>query len=48
MDILYYYLADGKISVKDPNKNNAINKGYNNRLFTTQEINAAAASYWIF
>ena len=39
---------DGKISVKDPNKNNAINKGYNNRLFTTQEINAAAASYWIF
>ena len=40
--------SDGKISVKDPNKNNAINKGYNNRLFTTQEINAAAASYWIF
>lgn len=40
--------SDGKISVKDPNKNNAINKGFNNRLFTTQEISAAAASYWIF
>ena len=40
--------SDGKISVKDPNKNNAINKGYNDRLFSTQEINSAAASYWIF
>lgn len=36
------------IIVKDPNKNNAINKGYNNRTFTASEINQAAKQYWIF
>ena len=32
----------------DENKNNAINKGYNDRKFTKSEINAAAQNYWIF
>ena len=36
------------IIVKDPNKNNAITKNYNNRLFTKTEINQAAKQYWIF
>lgn len=36
------------IIVKDPNKNNAINKGYNNRRFTSSEVNQAAKQYWIF
>lgn len=40
--------SDGNIVVKDPNKNNAVNKGYNNRRFTQLEINQAAKQYWIF
>ena len=36
------------ITVNDPNKNNAVNKGYNNRYFTINEINASAQNYWIF
>ena len=40
--------SDGKIIVKDPNKKNAVNKNYNNRAFTTAEINQAAKNYWIF
>ena len=40
--------GDNGIIVKDPNKNNAINKGYNDRKFTKSEINAAAQNYWIF
>lgn len=40
--------STGGISVKDPNKNNAVNKGYNDRKFTIQEINEAAKNYWIF
>lgn len=38
----------GRIYVNDPNKNNAINKGYNNRGFTASEITHAAKQYWIF
>lgn len=38
----------GNITVKDPNKNNAVNKGYNNRTFTVSEISRAAKQYWIF
>ena len=37
-----------KISVKDPNKRNAITKGYNNRRFSPSEIHAAAKQYFIF
>ena len=40
--------SNGKITVKDPNKNNAVTKGYNNRTFTSSEINQAAKQFWIF
>ena len=40
--------SSGGITVKDPNKNNAVNKGYNNRTFSKSEINQSAANYWIF
>ena len=40
--------SSGNITVKDPNKNNAVTKGYNNRTFTSSEINQAAKGYWIF
>lgn len=36
------------IIVRDPNKNNAVNRGYNDRKFTKAEINASAMNYWIF
>lgn len=39
---------NNNITVKDPNKNNAVTKGYNNRTFTSAEINQAAKQYWIF
>lgn len=39
----------GKISVHDPNKNNAINRDYNNRKFDFySEINITAKQYFIF
>lgn len=40
--------SDGGIIVKDPNKNNAVNRGYNDRTFTKDEISASALNYWIF
>lgn len=40
--------SDGKILVNDPNKANAVGKGYNDRKFTWSEINANAKKYWIF
>lgn len=46
--ILLTKMVDGKIYVNDPNKNNAIGKGYNNRAFTVEEISKAAKQYWIF
>lgn len=46
--ILLTKMVDGKIYVNDPNKNNAIGKGYNNRAFTVEEISRAAKQYWIF
>ena len=39
---------NGGIKVRDPNKNNAINKGYENRTFTASEISAASSNYWAF
>lgn len=40
---------DGKIMVNDPNKNNAVNKNYNNRKFDFQnEINVTALRYFVF
>lgn len=39
---------NGNIWVNDPNKNNAVNKGYNDRAFTPSEINASNRQYWIF
>lgn len=38
----------GGIIVKDPNRKNAETKGYNNRIFSKEEINSAAKNYWIF
>lgn len=46
--LLYKIDESGNIYVKDPNKNNAVNKGYNTRAFTQSEINAAAKTYFIF
>ena len=40
--------SSNNILVKDPNKNNAVTKDYNNRAFTTTEINQCAKGYWIF
>ena len=40
--------SNGGIIVKDPNKNNAVTKGYNNRTFSKEEIDQAAKQYWIF
>ncbi len=40
--------SNGKILVNDPNKGNAVDRGYNNRAFTVQEINAANRMYFIF
>lgn len=40
--------ASGGIKVRDPNKNNAINKGYADRVFTAAEINASGMNYWAF
>ena len=41
--------SDGKVIVNDPNADNAINKGYNNRSFDiNSEINPTARQYWIF
>ena len=41
-------IDNGKITVLDPNKNNAVNKNYNNRTFSSSEISAAGKQYWIF
>lgn len=40
--------ASGGIKVRDPNKNNAVNKGYNDRIFTQAEIDQSARNYWSF
>lgn len=40
--------SDGGIMVRDPNKNNAVNKGYNTRSFTANEISSSAKNYWSF
>lgn len=39
---------NGGIIVRDPNKNNAVNKGYKDREFTPTEISQAASNYWSF
>ena len=39
---------NGGISVKDPLKSHAIDKGYNTRKYTKNEIDQAAKGYWIF
>lgn len=40
--------SDGKILVNDPNKANAVGKGYNNRKFTQNEIQQANKMYFIY
>lgn len=41
--------SNGKVYVNDPNKNNAVNKGYNNRTFDfASEINVTAKMYFVF
>lgn len=40
---------DGRVYVNDPNKANAVGKGYNSRSFDfMSEIDATAKQYWIF
>lgn len=40
---------EGRIFVNDPNKNNAIGKGYNDKSFDmATEIHSTAKQYWIF
>ena len=39
---------NGKILVNDPNKHNAVDKGYNNRAFSKNEIYAAGTQYFIW
>ena len=40
---------NGRIYVNDPNKANAVNKGYNNRTFNFDtEINITSKQYWIW
>lgn len=46
--IVLVKMVDGKIYVNDPNKHNAVYKGYNDRGFTPAEIKQAAKQYWIF
>lgn len=46
--ILLTKIENGLIYVNDPNKNNAINKGYNTRGFSSSEITQSAKQYWIF
>lgn len=46
--ILLSSIENGGIKVRDPNKNNAVNKGYESRVFSTQEINQSASNYWAF
>lgn len=41
-------MENGLIYVNDPNKKNAVDKGYNDRAFTVSEITQAAKQYWIF
>lgn len=40
--------SNGGIRVRDPNKTNAIQRGYNSRTFTAAEISASAKNYWAF
>lgn len=46
--ILLSSLEGGNIRVRDPNKYNAINKGYKDRLFSPSEISASGKNYWSF
>lgn len=46
--IVLYKISNNLIYVCDPNKSNAIDKQYNNRGFTPNEINASAKGYFIF
>ena len=39
---------NGGIKVRDPNKNNAVNKGYNDRVFSASEIQRSSKNYWSF
>ncbi len=46
--VLYSVDSNDGIRVQDPNKNNAVTKGYNDRIFTKAEISAAGSTYWVF
>ena len=39
---------DGKILVNDPNKENSLDKGYQEKAFDISEINNSAIKYWIY
>ena len=46
--VLVRYNSDNTISVMDPNKRNAVSRGYNNRHFKLSEIHNTSKNYWIF
>lgn len=41
-------VVNGHILVNDPNKSNAVGKGYTDRLFTPSEVSASSQKYWVF
>ena len=41
-------IENGMVRVRDPNKYNAIDKGYKDRLFSPSEISASGRNYWSF
>lgn len=40
--------SSGGIKVRDPNKSNAVGKGYKDRTFSASEISASGKNYWAF
>lgn len=40
--------SNGGIKVRDPNRSNAVDRGYNDRIFTQAEIDQSARNYWSF
>lgn len=46
--VLYDIDKNEKIKIKDPNKTNAIYKKFNDKTFTTEQIDTSSIRYWIF
>ena len=46
--VLYDIDKNGKIKIKDPNRNNAKEKRFNYKTFTPEQIDTSSIKYWIF